>query len=282
MLISIDSEQRFVMMKYRLPAVAGSFYPAQATQLNHDVMLLLSAVKVPESVGKTLENKIPKALIVPHAGYCYSGAVAASAYACLKKSENAIHRVILLGPSHQVALQGCAIPSHDMFTSPNGEIRIDQQACQQLLDLNLVSVNDQAHVWEHSLEVQLPFLHFCLPSFQLVPIVVGHCPPEIISNILSIFVHSPDTLVVVSSDMSHYHAYHDAQIIDQKTITKIEHLAPIIQADEACGCEAINGLLYFCHLHHWQVQLIKQANSGDSSPYGDKNKVVGYASFIIH
>ncbi|MEY8199529.1 MAG: AmmeMemoRadiSam system protein B, partial [Colwellia sp.] len=115
MLISIDRQQRFVMMKYRVPAVAGSFYPAQATQLNHDVMLLLNTVKVPETVEKILEKKSPKALIVPHAGYCYSGAIAASAYACLKKSENAIHRVILLGPSHQVALQGCAIPSHDMF-----------------------------------------------------------------------------------------------------------------------------------------------------------------------
>jgi AmmeMemoRadiSam system protein B len=270
------------MMKYRIPAVAGSFYPAQATQLNQEVMLLLSAVKLTKPVEKILEKKGPKALIVPHAGYCYSGAIAASAYACLKKSANAIHRVILLGPSHQVAFQGCAIPSHDMFTSPNGEIRIDQQACKQLLDLGLVSIIDQAHVWEHSLEVQLPFLHFCLPSFQLVPIVVGRCPPEIIANIVTVFAQSPDTLVVVSSDLSHYHGYLDAQDIDHKTITKIEHLEPIIQADEACGCDAINGLLYFCNLHHWQVQLIQQANSGDSSPYGDKNKVVGYASFIFH
>jgi AmmeMemoRadiSam system protein B len=282
MLISIDSEQKFVMMKYRLPAVAGSFYPAGATQLNHDVMLLLQTVKVPKTIEKTLEIKGPKALIVPHAGYCYSGAIAASAYACLKNSADAIQKVILLGPSHQVALQGCTIPSHDMFTTPNGGIRIDHQACQKLLDLDLVSVNDHAHVWEHSLEVQLPFLHVCLPNFKMVPIVVGRCSPEIISDILSTFVPSPDTLVVVSSDMSHYHGYHDAQMIDQNTITKIEHLAPIIQADEACGCEAINGLLYFCHQNHWQVQLIQQANSGDSSPYGDKNKVVGYASFIIH
>ena len=269
-------------MKYRMPAVAGSFYPAQATQLNHEVMLLLSAVKVPTTVERILEKKRPKALIVPHAGYCFSGAIAASAYACLKKSANVIQRVILLGPSHQVALQGCAIPSYDIFASPNGDIRIDQQACQQLVDLGLVSVNDQAHVWEHSLEVQLPFLHCCLPNFQLVPIVVGRCPPETIANLVSVFAKSSNTLVVVSSDLSHYHAYHDAQVIDQKTITKIEHLEPIIQADEACGCEAINGLLYFCHQHHWQVQLIQQANSGDSSPYGDKNKVVGYASFIIH
>ena len=171
MLISIDSQHRFVMMKYRLPAVAGSFYPAQAAQLNHEIMLLLSGVKLPVTVKKILESKVPKALIVHHAGYCYSGALAASAYACLKKSANAIHRVILLGPSHQVALQGCAIPSHNIFTSPSGEIRIDQQACQQLVDSGLASVNDQAHAWEHSLEVQLPFLHFCLPSFLLVPIV---------------------------------------------------------------------------------------------------------------
>ena len=270
------------MMKYRNPAVAGSFYPAQATQLNQEVVLLLSSVEMPKTVKKTLDKKAPKALIVPHAGYCYSGAIAASAFACLKKTASAIHKVILLGPSHHVAFQGCAIPSHDMFASPNGEIRIDQQACRQLLDLGLVSINDQAHALEHSLEVQLPFLHFCLPSFQLVPIVVGRCPPETISNIVSVFGQSPDTLVVVSSDLSHYHTYRDAQDIDQKTITKIEHLEPIIQADEACGCEAINGLLYFCHLHHWQVQLIQKANSGDSSPYGDKNKVVGYASFIIH
>lgn len=175
-----------------------------------------------------------------------------------------------------------------MFISPNGEIDIDQEACQQLLNLGLVTVNDQAHVWEHSLEVQLPFLHFCLPSFQLVPIVVGRCDPEVISKILSVFINtansedSADTLVVVSSDLSHYHTYQDAKVIDRKTITKIEHLSPIIQGNEACGCEAINGLLYFCDQQQWQVQLIQQGNSGDSSPYGDKNKVVGYASFLIH
>jgi AmmeMemoRadiSam system protein B len=269
-------------MKYRFSAVAGTFYPAQATPLNHEIMLLLNAVKMPVIIKNILDKKSLKALIVPHAGYCYSGAIAASAYACLKESASKIHRVILLGPSHQVALRGCAIPSHDIFNCPNGDVYIDQQACQKLLDLSLVTVNDSAHISEHSLEVQLPFLHFCLSSFQLVPIVVGRCPPETISNILSTFLDTEDTLIVVSSDLSHYHSYNEAHYIDQKTISKIENLEFMIKADEACGCEAINGLLHFCHQNQLEAKLILQANSGDSSPNGDRNKVVGYGSFIIH
>jgi AmmeMemoRadiSam system protein B len=259
-------------MKCRLPVVAGHFYPETAEALRSELASLFAKLTPPDMV--------PKALIVPHAGYCYSGDIAAHGYACLLHAAARIKRVILMGPSHSVAFQGCAIASHDAFSTPLGNIDIDRPACERLLSLGLVSEFDEAHRWEHSLEVQLPFLQYCLKAFTLVPIVVGACDPDTIDAILSLYVDAPDTLFVISSDLSHYHQAAEAQLIDAETIGNILALEPCLQPIDACGCNAINGFLLFCRENTWQLQLIKKGNSGDYCDH--KEKVVGYASFALY
>jgi len=264
-------------MKYRTTAVAGSFYPATKELLDQDLSVFLKAPGESE-----IKSKIhAKALIVPHAGYCYSGAVAGYAYSYLKNIAHNIHRVILLGPSHRVALQGCAISSSDFFTTPLGSIPIDKGSNLQLLHENLVSISDQAHLLEHSLEVQLPFLQRSLQNFMLVPIVVGQCSAQHICKILEILgVDEPGTLVVVSSDLSHYHSYQQAQFLDDKTIRHILNYEQHLRGEDACGCYAVNGLLRYAKKQHWPIKLLKKANSGDT--FGSKKEVVGYASFILY
>lgn len=260
-------------MKYRTAAVAGSFYPATAEQIDEELSVFLN---VPSE--STIQAK---ALIVPHAGYCYSGAVAGYAYASLKNIAHNINRVILLGPSHRVALQGCAISSCDFFTTPLGPIPIDKGSYTQLLHEELVTINDQAHLLEHSLELQLPFLQRSLEKFELVPIVVGQCSAQHISEILEILqVNEPGTLVVVSSDLSHYHSYQEAQLLDNKTIQHILNYEHNLAGEDACGCYAVNGLLSYAQKQHWSIKLLKKANSGDT--FGSKKEVVGYASFILY
>lgn len=260
-------------MKYRTAAVAGSFYPATAEQINQELSVFLNAPS---------ESSIQvKALIVPHAGYCYSGAVAGYAYSYLKNIAHNIHRVILFGPSHRVALQGCAISSCDGFTTPLGLIPIDKGSYTQLLHKELVTIDDHAHLLEHSLEVQLPFLQRSLQNFELVPIVVGQCSAQHISKILEILqVNEPGTLIVISSDLSHYHPYQEAQILDNRTIHKILNYEHNLKGEDACGCYAVNGLLSYAQKQHWPVKLLKKANSGDT--FGSKKEVVGYASFILY
>lgn len=264
-------------MKYRTAAVAGSFYPDSAEQLNQELNVFLSTQSDPE-IQATIQAR---ALIVPHAGYCYSGAVAGYAYVYLKNISHKIRRVILLGPSHRVALQGCAISSCDFFTTPLGQIAIDKASYTQLLSEDLVTVVDQAHLLEHSLEVQLPFLQRCLQEFVLLPIVVGYCSAAHISRILDLVkANQADTLVVVSSDLSHYHPYQQAQRIDDATIHSILNYEQHLKGEEACGCYAVNGLLRYAENQNWSIKLLKKANSGDT--FGSKNEVVGYASFILY
>ncbi|PKH02499.1 AmmeMemoRadiSam system protein B [Psychromonas sp. MB-3u-54] len=260
-------------MKYRIAAVAGSFYPATAEQIDQQLSVFLNAPS-----ESTIQAK---ALIVPHAGYCYSGAVAGYAYSYLKNITYYIHRVILLGPSHRVALQGCALSNCDCFTTPLGSIPIDKGSYTQLLQEELVTIDDQAHLLEHSLEVQLPFLQRALHDFELVPIVVGQCSEQDVSRILAILqVDEPGTLVVVSSDLSHYHSYQEAQLLDDRTIQHILNYEYNLKGEDACGCYAINGLLSYAKKQHWAIKLLKKANSGDT--LGSKKEVVGYASFILY
>ncbi|NMH64987.1 AmmeMemoRadiSam system protein B [Shewanella salipaludis] len=261
-------------MKYRLPVVSGSFYPEEATELKETLASLFAGTKA-ETAAET-----PKALIVPHAGYRYSGEIAAAGYASLRGPEmGGIERVLLLGPSHRVGFEGCAIPSHQFFSTPLGDIGVDRQACAQLLEAGLVGVLDQAHQWEHSLEVQLPFLQYLLADFQIVPLVAGHCRPEIIAGILDLFAADAGTRFIISSDLSHYHSDAEARRRDGETIAKILALKPSLQPQDACGCYGINGLLSFCRRHHNKMTLIKSGNSGDVSR--DKTRVVGYASFAM-
>lgn len=259
-------------MKDRAPVVAGSFYPDSVTELEQDLAEMLSS---------SAASKIkPKALIVPHAGYCYSGQIAASAFSALKNINTLIRRVVLLGPGHRVYLSGCAVPGYHNFVTPLGKIPVDRASCRMLLASGLVSQQDEAHRLEHSLEVELPFLQTCLTDFQLVPIVVGETTANEVSNLLALFSNAADTLFVVSTDLSHYHSVQQAKLIDDRTIAAILSYDLTSRGDDACGCYALNGLLDYAHKKNWQISLVQQGNSGDNM--GNKEKVVGYASFILY
>ncbi len=261
----------------RLPAVAGSFYPDNPQELITELNNY--------SVQPTLNIELLKALIVPHAGYCYSGIIAGQAYSYLTNSKQKFSRVILLGPSHQIALQGCAVPRSNIFASPLGDVEVAVGDCRRLVEKNLAQYNEHAHKFEHSLEVQLPFLQQCLNHFHLLPIVVGESEPNVISKLLEDLLESrkqktSNTLIVISTDLSHYHRYEKAQQIDENTIDKILTLQSTIETDKACGCYALNGLLAYAKKLGLKIKLISKQNSGDV--FGDKERVVGYASFIMY
>ena len=280
-------------MKYRLPVVSGRFYPSSPELLRNELAQYFASVD-----EANIQAEIsPKALIVPHAGYYYSGTVAAYAYTYLKNLNQPIDRVILLGPSHQFPLQGCAVPSHDVFVTPLGEIPVDRAACEHLLELGLVHEEDKAHNWEHSLEVQLPFLQSRFNYFNILPITVGAVQPDQISKILKTLLKPStalsqdsitqvdllNTLIIISTDLSHYHNYEKAQFLDADTVAAILHLDPSLQPQDACGYFALNGFLRFCKCNSWQIQLVNQANSGDIDGLPEsKKEVVGYASFIAY
>lgn len=259
-------------MKYRPPAVAGTFYPETQTQLQSTMLQMFDDLNT--------SAPMPKALIVPHAGYIYSGKVAAHAYSYIKAHNTEIKRVVLLGPSHRCQLQGCAVPSFDYFMTPLGDIPIDSQNCAKLRQLGLAQQLDQAHTQEHSLEVQLPFLQHCLDDFVLLPITVGDCLPDDVAKVIDLFAKMPNTLIIISTDMSHFLTYQQATDLDQKTIERIEKCDATLAPEDACGCHALNGMLRFAQQQNWQPQLVFKANSGDINHA--KQEVVGYASFIVN
>ncbi len=260
------------MSLIRQPAVAGAFYPADPKKL-HEMMrhYLSDSQKV---------EKVPKAIIVPHAGYIYSGPIAATAYARLQNSHDSITRVVLLGPSHRVGFQGLAVSSADTFATPLGNIPVDTESVQNIAALPYVHYLDQAHVMEHSLEVHLPFLQEVLDSFSLVPIVVGDATAEQVSQILELLWGGPETLIVISSDLSHYHDYATARQMDKATSEHIEALQyELLDYESACGRVPICGLLALARKKSLQVKTIDLRNSGDTA--GDKSRVVGYGAYVI-
>jgi MEMO1 family protein len=260
-------------MDVRRPAVAGTFYPAEPAALRAAVDRLLADVAGPP----VMAGDAPKALIVPHAGYLYSGPIAAAAYARLRPIASAVRRVILLGPAHRVALHGLALPSARTFATPLGVIAIDAQAAALARRLPHVSESDAAHAGEHSLEVQLPFLQRVLPDFTLVPFVVGDATADMVADVLDVLWGGPETLIVISSDLSHYHPYREAREIDTMTAARILAFAPSVDHEQACGATPINGLLRSGHRRGLQAELLDLRNSGDTA--GDRSRVVGYAAF---
>ncbi len=259
-------------MRARPPAVAGMFYPADASVLAQTVLALLrdAEARVP---GR------PRALIVPHAGYPYSGAIAATAYRALAEHREAFERVVLLGPAHRVYLRGLALPSVVAFATPLGEVPLDTAALQRLTQLEGVVVSDEAHSLEHSLEVQLPFLRQVLDDFTLVPIVVGECQPELVADVLEAFVDDPATLIVVSSDLSHFHTYAEAKAIDGQTSAQITDRSHTLVSEQACGARAINGLTLLAARHGFGIIELERCNSGDTA--GDHDRVVGYGAYAV-
>ncbi len=260
-------------MKIRAPSVAGSFYPADANELAATVVGLLDSV--PSIV---LQPQAIKALIVPHAGYIYSGFVAATSYSCLRQVAEGITRVVLLGPSHWEPLSGIALADCDVFQTPIGNIPLDNILQKELLNFDGVVVNNEAHFSEHSLEVQLPFLQEVLKDFILVPLVVGQCSSQLVATVLE-SLWREDTLIIVSSDLSHYHSYAIAQQLDLETSQQIERFESNIQGQQACGCYALNGLCQLAKQKSLAIKRLALANSADSA--GDKERVVGYGSYVL-
>lgn len=260
------------MSVVREAAVAGSFYPGEAGQLDQTVNSLLDAARVKR-------GPIPKALIAPHAGYVYSGSIAAAAYARLQPYRDQYRRVVLLGPGHHIAVRGFALPGADIFRTPLGDVTLDKAAIASLVSPN-AQVFDRAHVFEHSLEVQLPFLQAVLGDFMLVPIVVGQATHEEVADLLDRLWNGPETLMVVSSDLSHYLGYEQARGMDGRTREAIETLDPArIHHDSACGATPIGGLLLAAQRHALQVSTVDLRNSGDTT--GDTERVVGYGAWIF-
>lgn len=255
----------------RKPAVAGLFYSADPTQLTIDIDHLMARARRHELS--------PKALIVPHAGYIYSGAIAATGYAALSAKREVIKRVILLGPTHRVAVRGLALPGADYFDSPLGTIKVDDDAAQAIADLPQVIVSPQAHGLEHSLEVQLPFLQQVLADFSILPLAVGMASAEEVAEVLDRVWGGDETLIVISSDLSHYLPYAMAQQIDSATVQSILDLKQPIAHDHACGGTPISGLIVAAQRHHLKPYLLDMRNSGDTA--GSRDQVVGYAAIAF-
>lgn len=258
----------------RPAAVAGMFYPGSSSQLAAEVDELLDGVE-------NLVPKLgyPKALVVPHAGYLYSGPVAARAYDELAAARGLVKRVVLLGPSHYVAGRGLALPEADVLETPLGAIPVDKAAVQSLADLPQVVRSAAAHAQEHSLEVQLPFLQKMLGEFSLLPLAVGAATGAEVAQVLERLWGGPETLIVVSTDLSHYHPYEEARRIDGATLERIQACATDIGHDQACGATALNGFLGLCRAKGLEVRLLAACNSGDTA--GGKERVVGYSAFAV-
>ena len=257
----------------RPAAVAGLFYPADPGTLSRTVSGLLGSAAARAA-------RTPKAIIAPHAGYVYSGPIAASAYALLAPARNTVKRVILLGPTHRVAVRGLAVPSVGRFATPLGFVDLDTAALDELRALPQVVTRDDAHALEHSLEVHLPFLQTVLREFKLVPLAVGHAGAPEVAAVLDALWGGPETLIVVSSDLSHYLTYREAQGIDQATCAAIVALKTDVDHEQACGATPVCGLALAARRRNLQAELLDLRNSGDTA--GDKNRVVGYAAFAFY
>ena|SRR5580765_934968 len=264
------------MPAVREAVVDGVFYPAVPAALRAQVVDCLAGVSDAVHDG----GRTPKVLIAPHAGYEYSGVVAAHAYALLgARREPIVRRVVLLGPAHRVAVGGLAAPDAEAFETPLGEVALDLAALAGLADLPQVIRSDRAHAQEHSLEVQLPFLQMQLGSFTLAPLVVGDADAEAVAQVLERLWGGDETLIVISSDLSHYLRYEQARAADQGTVQRILTLDAGLGPREACGAAAINGALLAARRHRLAPRLLALCNSGDTA--GDRDRVVGYGAIAF-
>ena len=267
------------LLSTRPAAVAGMFYPGDARTLAGEVDALLATAQANRAVSPALTFEQPKALIAPHAGYIYSGPIAASAYALLAPYAQTIRRVVLLGPCHRVAVRGLALPTADAFDTPLGRVPVDREAVAALAGLPQVVVSGAAHAQEHSLEVQLPFLQRMLGEFAIVPLAVGDASADEVADVLDRLWGGPETLILISSDLSHYHRYDDAARIDRATAAAIVALDPALDHEQACGATPIAGLLTVARRRGLTAALLDLRNSGDTA--GDRSRVVGYAAFAF-
>jgi len=267
----------------RPPAVASMFYPGSAAELRNAVQNYLSNAGTEEDVHKLKKGETAElqTLIVPHAGYIYSGKIAACAYQLLQENQNQFKRVLLLGPTHRVWLQGAAFPEADAFETPLGEITLDKELIEKILaEFSWISVCDKAHAEEHCLEVQLPFLQETLGEFKLLPLVVGDAKTELLAALIQQFSEDPETLIVISTDLSHFHDYQTARGIDARTANAIELLEQNrISTEDACGAYPLRGALLAASQNQWNVHRLGLCNSGDTA--GDHGRVVGYGAWAM-
>lgn len=263
------------MNPIRPAAVAGMFYPRDAGALQREVAELIDGV---ENLAPRFGH--PKALIVPHAGYIYSGPVAARAYDELGAARGIVKRVVLFGPVHRVPVRGLALPGAEAFDTPLGRVPVDAEAVRMLAPFRQVVVSPAAHAEEHALEVQLPFLQRMLGEFALVPLAVGEARPQEVRDVIERLWGGAETLFVISTDLSHYHAYDEARAIDQTTLARIAAFDTDINHEEACGATPLNGFLAVAKAHGMSIRLLGACNSGDTA--GGKDRVVGYSAFALY
>ena len=260
-------------MRFRPPAVAGRFYPADPNQLRDQVEQFLAAVSV------TVPRR-PKALIVPHAGYLYSGPVAASGYAWLAPWSGQIDRVILLGTCHSPGVSGLAASSAEAFQTPLGPVPVDRAAVEASLRFPQVQLDDEAQDRDHALEVQLPFLQVVLGSITIIPFLVGSAEAGAVAEVLQPLWDGERTVIIVSSDLSHQHPYEEARRLDQATTRAIERLdGASLGPRSACGRNAIAGLLHAARQHSLHCQTVDLRSSGDTA--GPRQHVVGYGAWVF-
>jgi len=259
------------------------FYPGGTAELRKEVQKYLRNAGTEEDVPKLKKGETAelRTLIVPHAGYIYSGKIAACAYQLLQENQNQFKRVLLLGPAHRVWLQGAAFPETDAFETPLGEITLDKELIEKMLaEFSWISVSDEAHSEEHCLEVQLPFLQETLGDFELLPLVVGETKTEQITEIIQQFSEDTETLIVISTDLSHFHDYQTAREIDARTANAIELLEQNrISTEDACGAYPLKGALLAASQNQWNVHRLGLCNSGDTA--GDRGRVVGYGAWAM-
>ena len=256
----------------RKPAAAGRFYPADADELRSLVREYVAAARP--------HGDAPKAIIVPHAGYPYSGPVAGSGYAQIAGHRGTVKRVVLLGPAHFVPVRGLAVPSVEAFATPLGDVPLDRAAIADLLLLPQVEVLDEAHAREHSLEVHLPFLQETLGDFTLVPIAVGEATADEVADVIERLWGGPETLFVISSDLSHFHEYDSAAELDRETSQLIESLQyEKLRGTRACGFKPIGGILKVARERGMKVEILDVRSSGDTA--GPRDRVVGYGAYAV-
>jgi len=257
----------------RMPAVAGTFYPEDARELREGVRGYLAGAPLPDGPP-------PKAVVAPHAGYIYSGAVAARAFAALAPLRGKVERVVLMGPAHRVVFAGLAVPTADAFETPLGSLRVDPRGRDELLAVPQVIASDRPHAGEHCLEVELPFLQEVLGNVPIVPIVVGDASDREAARALEQVWDGPATCVVVSTDLSHYHSYAAAQRLDLEAARAIEKLAPEhIDDEQACGSTGLRALLLVARAKGLHATTLELSNSGDAA--GPSDEVVGYGAFAF-
>ena len=262
------------MTTTRPPAVAGMFYPGEPGELNQQIDALM------DRTGPVGEEGPPRALVVPHAGYPYSGPVAAQAYAHIAPFRDQYERVLLLGPSHRVPFRGMALSSAEAFTTPLGDVPLDRPECQALLNQAGVQEMDAAHAMEHSLEVQLPFLQRLLGDFRLIPLSVGDVPVDQVAAVIERYWADPATLVVISTDLSHFLTLRQAEELDDRTRHAIEQRDyKAIGDDQACGRYPLRGLLKVLDDHDAGIETLAMGTSADTT--GDASRVVGYGAWLV-